>query len=87
MCSYHSYRFSLRSEETQRSHNKASAAVLVFFLVFMTLLIMATVVLALLLSRKPGAPSRQPRFVSPTRMGVFHGWIAISGARHCNNVT
>lgn len=86
--SYHGYYgLSLRTEDSQHSRNKASGAVLALFLVVMTLLIIGTVVVALLLSRRSAAPSRQPRFVSPTKMSVFRNWIAISGARQCNNVT
>ncbi|KAH9363596.1 hypothetical protein HPB48_013755 [Haemaphysalis longicornis] len=69
---------------------KARRPIVIFvslFLLFMAIILFGTLLAGFFLDRLPEKPSRQPRYISPTIMGVYGGWAAVSSARQCTGVT
>ncbi|XP_075539460.1 scoloptoxin SSD14-like [Dermacentor variabilis] len=89
------YNYYSRSRQTPRSEDchfpmcgqRSTILTLSVFSVLVTVAILVTLVLSLYANTVHYIPKRQPRFVSPSVMGVYRDWVVVSSARQCNNVT
>ncbi|XP_065286686.1 scoloptoxin SSD14-like [Dermacentor albipictus] len=89
------YNYYSRSRQTPRSEDchfpmcgqRATILTLSVFSVLVMVAILVTLMLSLYAGTVHYTPKRQPRFVSPSVMGVYRDWVVVSSARQCNNVT
>ncbi|KAH6934695.1 hypothetical protein HPB50_027210 [Hyalomma asiaticum] len=66
---------------------RATMVTLSLFSVLVIVVIVTTLTLALYFGKGHYLPERQPRFQSPSVMGVYRNWVVVSSAQQCNHVT